>query len=513
MGTCKAVIQEGARKGHGCQFPSEDDGYCGRHKRNKIYDEGIEEGKKWCRFFFRGCNNTLESTKYSSCTECRNKKKTDRVKCGNEKCNNHIEEGKYCKKHERDVYRDEEKEKGIKYCDIARGCFNILKETAKCEECLLKAREKDNKLYAKRKELNSALIKDTTTTNRLCNLCGKTYEKYLTVKSQEAVICQVCQEKQKEQDYKRKDRERDYKKENKNNLKGYYREYIKNAIKRDYDILIDFDNFCNLVNSKCYYCDYSQEDSVIGIDRINNDIAYNKENTVPCCSNCNYMKSFYHPLFFIQKCKIIATDLIPDNEFYKKWNIYYTRTIHNNYNKYKEDSVNIRKLEFELSEKDWDFMIGKPCYLCNYSQREGIGIDRVDNTIRGYTLSNCRPCCGSCNTMKHQQVLEDFVEKCRYISNKWKDTEVFEEIPMSKNPFREEKEKEKKKNKSWKGLGLYYAIISNHTEDFEELHKDTLKENELSEISFDIKLLGKEEAVKKLSTFLNTLNIRRKRLK
>ena len=511
MGTCKAVIQEGTRKGESCKFPPEDDGYCGRHKRNKLYDDGIEEGKQWCRFFFRGCNNILESNKYSSCTECRNKTKTDKVKCSNEKCNNHIEEGKYCKKHERDIYRDEEKEKGIKYCNIARGCFNILKDKAKCEDCLEKARDKDNKLYAKRKELNSALIKDTTTTNRLCNLCGNTYEKYLTVKSQEAVICKVCQEKQKEQDDKRKDRKRDYTQENKNNLIQYYKEYINSAIRREYDILIDFDKFCELVNSKCYYCDYSKENEVIGIDRVNNDIGYIKENTVPCCSNCNYMKNFYHPLFFIQKCKIIAGDLIPDKEFYSKWSIYYTRSCHHKYNKYKEDTINIRKLEFELSEKDWDFMVRKSCYLCNYSQKEGIGIDRVDNTIRKYTLSNCRPCCGSCNTMKHEQNLEEFLEKCRYISNKWKDTKVFEEIPMNKNPFREEKEK--KKNKAWKGLGLYYAIISNHTEDFEELHKDNLKENELSEISFDIKLLEKEEAVKKLSTFLNTLNVRRKRLK
>jgi hypothetical protein len=30
------------------------------------------------------------------------------------------------------------------------------------------------------------------------------------------------------------------------------------------------------------------------------------------------MKGFYHPLFFINKCKIIAGDLVPDKEFYSK---------------------------------------------------------------------------------------------------------------------------------------------------------------------------------------------------
>jgi hypothetical protein len=33
---CAATIQEGKRKGHPCAFPAEEDGYCGRHKRNKL---------------------------------------------------------------------------------------------------------------------------------------------------------------------------------------------------------------------------------------------------------------------------------------------------------------------------------------------------------------------------------------------------------------------------------------------------------------------------------------------
>ena len=518
MGTCSAIIQQGARKGLSCMFPSEDDGYCERHKRNKVYDDGIKEGKNWCRFFFRGCNNILESDNVStSCTSCRNKTKLDKVKCGNQICNNYIKEGKYCLKHERDIYRDEEKEKNIKYCDIARGCFNIVKDTIKCPDCLEKTRITDNARYSTRKELNMALIKHTNTTQRICNLCGKDYEKYLTSKGQESFICQVCQEKQKNQDSKRKDRNRDYSTEKIKNIKTYYKEYIKNANKRDLDILITFDVFCELVNYPCYYCDYFKEGSIIGIDRINNDIGYIKENIVPCCENCNYMKSFYHPLFFIQKCKIIAGDLIPDKSFYDKWDTYYSRATHTSYNIYKEYVTNNRGIEFELTEKDWDFMVRKQCYLCNYSQVTGIGIDRVDNNIRKYTLSNCRPCCGSCNIMKHEQILEEFINKCRYISNKWIDTKVFDNVPITKNPYKKQqekvKEKQKKTLKRWKGLSLYYAIISNETGDFENMNKDTLKENELIELSIQIKLLDKDNAIQKLSTFLNTLNVRRKRLK
>jgi len=36
---CKAIVQEGPRKGEGCKFAPLDNGYCGRHERNKIYDD------------------------------------------------------------------------------------------------------------------------------------------------------------------------------------------------------------------------------------------------------------------------------------------------------------------------------------------------------------------------------------------------------------------------------------------------------------------------------------------
>ena len=45
--TCKAIIQEGPRKNKECLFPPAENGYCGRHLRNKLYDDdGIKEGKK-----------------------------------------------------------------------------------------------------------------------------------------------------------------------------------------------------------------------------------------------------------------------------------------------------------------------------------------------------------------------------------------------------------------------------------------------------------------------------------
>jgi len=77
------------------------------------------------------------------------------------------------------------------------------------------------------------------------------------------------------------------------------------------DEVVDFSTFVDLSKSKCTYCglDYSREiedrlnesksqkklsDEILkinGIDRINSDIGYTKENSVSCCKYCNVAKN------------------------------------------------------------------------------------------------------------------------------------------------------------------------------------------------------------------------------
>ena len=60
MNICKATIQEGKNKGNKCdKNTTNEHGYCGKHMRNKKYDEGIENSIRGCRFFFRGCDNEI----------------------------------------------------------------------------------------------------------------------------------------------------------------------------------------------------------------------------------------------------------------------------------------------------------------------------------------------------------------------------------------------------------------------------------------------------------------------
>jgi len=506
---CKAIIQEGTRKGQTCKFPPDDSGYCGRHERNKIYDKGIKEGKNWCRFFFRGCNNTVE--KGLTCESCLNKKHEGKQLCKHEGCTHHIKESDFCKKHERDIYYIEEKEKGFKYCDIARGCFNICNDNKKnCDECLEKEREKDKERFEKRKELHNAL-KQVNSDKRICVDCSKEYQKFITKNNNESKRCNHCNETQKNQDNKRI-RERNYKNETFNNKERYYKAYINGALKRDYEFKLNFDEFSKLVEQDCYYCHYKTENEVNGLDRVDNTKNYTKENTVACCELCNRIKHAYHPIFFIEKCKIIGNSEFPDKEFYNKWEDYYLRTCFIIYSKYKKEATEIRKLPFEITQSQWDILTRQSCYLCGYKQINGIGLDRVDNTIRGYTFTNVRPCCGSCNNMKNEIDLETFINHCKKVSEIWQNTESFNNIPIIKKESKTLQIKSENR-KIWKALGVYYTILANKEQEFYEFYKQVFTKEELEKLCIDVKKDPKEKALEYLSKLLNTLKVRKQRAK
>ncbi len=92
--------------------------------------------------------------------------------------------------------------------------------------------------------------------------------------------------------------------------KNLFAQY-KQPGKRDYEFHLEFDDFRKLVDQPCHYCGAeptnvmkdkrSYGERMIkynGLDRINNDIGYTKENVVPCCRSCNISKHTYSIEFF-----------------------------------------------------------------------------------------------------------------------------------------------------------------------------------------------------------------------
>lgn len=88
-------------------------------------------------------------------------------------------------------------------------------------------------------------------------------------------------------------------------VKSLFAQY-KRAGRRGYDFALNYEYFKSIILKDCTYCGSSPSnikkdsrasgDRVLkynGIDRIDNDIGYTVDNTVPCCRSCNIAKHTY----------------------------------------------------------------------------------------------------------------------------------------------------------------------------------------------------------------------------
>ena len=80
-----------------------------------------------------------------------------------------------------------------------------------------------------------------------------------------------------------------------NDYKGCtYNHYFHSAKTRDYDFELTQSEFYKCKDNSCYLCGKNNSDShKNGIDRMDNDIGYTKDNCKPCCGTCNYLKNSY----------------------------------------------------------------------------------------------------------------------------------------------------------------------------------------------------------------------------
>lgn len=90
------------------------------------------------------------------------------------------------------------------------------------------------------------------------------------------------------------------------------------------------------------------------------------------------------------------------------------------YNTYV-DKAKRRNIQFNLSLEEFKAITSQNCHYCNdepkpikyitteWSQYFGIGIDRMNNN-QGYILSNCLPCCSTCNKAKLTMSYQKFTD-------------------------------------------------------------------------------------------------------
>lgn len=386
---CKGIVHQGPRNGLQCLRDRSENGYCVYHQRNAVYDQLTSEGKKICSGFFRGCKNELteDDTKQSRkfCSTCRQKKLGKSFPCQSKGCSAKIikEDDKYCDKHIRNLLRDNEKEKNIQYCDISRGCFNILTNDIKCTDCRNKEKQKAaTEMAALRKYYNIVLSEQT--------------EKDELFEKQEMAVSEI---------------------------KEVWRNVQRNAFLKKNLFMLSQQDFEKLVIQPCYYCGFYSNYKFIGIDRIDNNKGYILNNCVPACSMCNMMKSANHPIAFLDKIDLICKYRQTRNSIRTigeiTWKPFLTSGKIQSYNDYKTNVKYRNKLiQFLLTQTQYDSLLQGECYLCGINPMNGHrnGIDRIDSNGH-YTEENSRTCCGHCNMLKRDYSYDEFMRKCIQIQS------------------------------------------------------------------------------------------------
>lgn len=103
----------------------------------------------------------------------------------------------------------------------------------------------------------------------------------------------------------------------KSSQKSIYCNYKSNAKKRGIEFNLEFKDFVILAEKNCIYCGSLPSNKINskeligeweynGIDRVDNEQTYTKENSVTCCKMCNFMKSNYSKEKFLNHIKSIC---------------------------------------------------------------------------------------------------------------------------------------------------------------------------------------------------------------
>jgi len=308
-----------------------------------------------------------------------------------------------------------------------------------------------------------------------CSYCKKEYQPFKTLKGINSKLCQPCRENQQKAEEKRKGRVRNYQAEAKRNLENNWKSFLSKSVeRREKEINLTKEQYFELIQKKCTYCNYYNENEINGIDRVDNTKGYLLENCVTACKHCNRIKHILHPVFFIGKAGLICKfqdsilDVSERNEFYKKWSVYIHKvpTPHIYVKRITEEK---RGLEYSLTKEQYEELIYKPCYLCGFKNTVGNGLDRQDNSI-GYIYENVLTCCSTCNMMKSFYNKDDFIGQMRKIAEVKEYPEEWNKIPC--NGFHMGASKTEKesvaKEKQWRAVSIYKAVKSDTLDEFKK---------------------------------------------
>jgi len=442
--------------------------YCVKHQLYAWAQEQNEKGNKVCSNYNRKCKTILpDGHKTKKCTVCLEKEKIkDRARVA-KKVAHANEKNKLLNKQGDISDVDVVTKKCCQRClgEYAMELF-IGKDGNEKKECQ-KCRDKQNIADMKRKDNPQRIISK------------QEYEKKPETKTMRKEWSEKNPDKRAEIDLRHKAKLRqdpDYHKRLRENAKLYRNNnpekvamqsikqtttfegrkyyYQQSAHTRGVKFILTDDQCNKLFYSNCYYCNQkAQNKQMNGIDRYDNDGDYVYNNCVSCCTMCNMIKGEIHGDHFFMQAEHIISGLYITSEFVTYPKVFYDYGGEsysgyvcrvNNKNKKMEqqmldamymtmienetveqfaarisntyDEIDNNKMVFELSRDEFYKIKCLPCYLCGkkMSLTHGNGIDRIDNKL-GYLIGNVAPCCATCNYLKRDYNLVEFLEKLYHI--------------------------------------------------------------------------------------------------
>lgn len=402
----------------GCKNKAPDSKYCGKHRILQLREDAGEDGFKLCGNGNHKCVNRIPlESKHTYCDVCI-QKHSDADKERYQKEKQSVEE--FNSEHD-DVLKCIKccKEFGISDCvkDIHG---NISK---KCKDCFKKQQDIEKHRPKRIRDESEEIKRNPQRKITKDNWKKKNHDK---CKSYWQKSRQRKRERLGEIEYKLQlvEQSRKYRNLNPEKMKEQYEKTRKNPHHRYVFYKrraegggIKTKNPFNLTEieckeyftSRCHYCGYRYDGEVLnGIDRVNNNEGYSKDNCVSCCTMCNMMKRVLSREDFLHMCEHILgyMRIIEDCKMFPNAFKNYKST---SYDDTKRCSIR-RKIIFELNEKQFDIIKSMPCYLCGKicSDEHNNGIDRINSKYK-YCVENCKSCCGNCNYLKKNYVLYEFL--------------------------------------------------------------------------------------------------------
>jgi len=426
------------QKGNPCSWKSitPERPYCEEHSEYEgIYTKADIPNLSRCS----GCKNLFKidpETNKKTCTKCILRSKENRIKEKQNKAETSkkcigptqkgtpctkdaLENDDYCGKHQSYKKWKNLTDSKKNVCkNWIRGCFEVIDLDKKsCSKCRNKEQEDDNKnnLVKKNKAIEFNDINDE---NKMCLQCNKIIKEDNFINNK----CTDCYNAYCKAENNRNPRDR---------LVQHLVHYKKKCREKNIIWELTDEEANDYFNSKCYYCNILT--SYNGIDRIDPDGYYIKENCVPCCKKCNIMKARKSVDEFLKIIKyILSVNLIIDSKLDLNDKKLFICGNNAKYNRFIGDTKN-RDINCEITKETYDFIITQPCSYCKNIFDNGCrGIDRIDSTLP-YIMGNITPSCYTCNMLKNVLNKDIFFEQLKKIYN----FKILKKINKEEQPLRE----------------------------------------------------------------------------